>query len=62
MDPALRAYDWERAGRFCEYCQLHQADFDFLSFHVEHIIARQHGGSDDTDNLCLACSECVPCV
>ncbi|HBI44058.1 MAG TPA: hypothetical protein DDY78_14580 [Planctomycetales bacterium] len=62
MDAALRAYVWERVGRRCEYCQLHQADFDFLSFHFKHVVAKQHGGSDDADNLCLACSECVPCV
>ncbi|MBM3993107.1 MAG: HNH endonuclease [Planctomycetes bacterium] len=31
---------------------------DFLAFHVEHIIAEQHGGGDDLSNLCLACPEC----
>jgi hypothetical protein len=25
------------------------------TFHVEHIIPRQHGGSDELDNLSLAC-------
>ncbi|MEO8428791.1 MAG: HNH endonuclease [Verrucomicrobiota bacterium] len=29
-----------------------------LRFHIEHIIARQHGGSDDAANLALACPEC----
>ncbi len=24
-------------------------------FHIEHILARQHGGSDDPENLALAC-------
>ena len=28
------------------------------SFHVEHIVARQHGGSDDLDNLALSCRRC----
>lgn len=58
MDAATRALVWERAGRRCEYCRLHQDDYPFQTFHVEHIIARQHGGSDEDDNLCLACSEC----
>jgi hypothetical protein len=26
--------------------------------HIEHVIARQHGGSDDIDNLALACHRC----
>jgi len=26
--------------------------------HVKHIIARQHGGSDDPSNLALACDRC----
>ena len=30
----------------------------FFSFHIEHIIPRQHSGSDDSENLCLACREC----
>jgi hypothetical protein len=44
MDAALRAFVRERAGRRCEYCRLHEEDDDFLAFHVEHVIARQHGG------------------
>jgi hypothetical protein len=30
----------------------------FGTFHIEHIIARQHGGDDSEGNLCLACSSC----
>ena len=29
-----------------------------LPHHVEHIIARQHGGSDDPSNLALCCHRC----
>ena len=58
MDSALRAAVWERAGGRCEYCQLHHSDADFFTFHVEHVIAKQHGGGDDADNLCLSCAEC----
>jgi hypothetical protein len=58
MSDVLRAVVWEQAQGRCEYCRLHQDDEDFLTFHVEHVIARQHGGSDDLENLCLACPEC----
>ena len=58
MDEALRAFVWARAGHRCEYCRLHQDDYDFQTFHLEHIIPRQHGGGDEPENLCLACSEC----
>lgn len=58
MDAVLRNFVRERAGRRCEYCRLHEEDADFLAFHVEHIIAKQHGGTDDPDSLCYACSEC----
>jgi hypothetical protein len=47
----------QRAGNRCEYCRLPQ-DFSALRFHIEHIIARQHGGTDDQENLALACPEC----
>lgn len=29
-----------------------------MPFHVEHIRARQHRGTDDLTNLCWACSRC----
>jgi hypothetical protein len=58
MDPALRAFVRDRAGGRCEYCRLHEDDADFLSFHVDHIIAQQHGGIDDPETLCFACAEC----
>jgi hypothetical protein len=48
----------ERALDRCEYCRLAQAEFALVTFHVEHVIARQHGGSDDESNLCLACHWC----
>jgi hypothetical protein len=48
----------QRAGNRCEYCGLPQTAAPFLAFHVEHIRARQHGGTDDLDNLALACPDC----
>lgn len=58
MGAALRAFVRERAGFRCEYCQLHEADTGELVFQIEHIIARQHGGIDDPDDLCFACPHC----
>ena len=58
MGPALRAFVRQRAGRRCEYCRLHEDDADFLAFHVEHIVAKQHRGADDPKLLCYACPEC----
>jgi hypothetical protein len=29
-----------------------------IPFHVEHIVSRQHGGSDDPSGLALACDRC----
>jgi len=46
-----------RARECCEYCGIPETDSG-LRFHVEHIIARQHGGSDEEDNLALACPDC----
>lgn len=47
-----------RANDICEYCRLPQAASPIVRFHVEHIIALQHGGSSENDNLALACSNC----
>src|SRR5688572_1279855 len=46
-----------RTNEACEYCRIPQSS-DALPFHVDHIIARQHGGSDSADNLAAACYNC----
>lgn len=57
MDSAISQLVRQRAGQRCEYCRLPQSA-SALRFHIEHIIARQHGGTDDPANLALACPEC----
>jgi HNH endonuclease len=57
MDRALEQLVWRRANGRCEYCQMSQA-FDDLTFQIDHIIARSHGGAERSDNLCLACFAC----
>jgi 5-methylcytosine-specific restriction endonuclease McrA len=54
----IRAEVRSRANNACEYCHLHQDDSPLASLHVEHIIPKTHGGSDELDNLALACIDC----
>ena len=56
--PRIRAEVRERAHNACEYCHLHQDDSPLAVLHIEHIIPRIHGGTDDLDNLALACIDC----
>src|ERR1051325_5285755 len=57
MNERLRAYVAERAGYACEYCLLPDRLFTG-AFHVEHVIPRVHGGTDEPNNLAYACSRC----
>lgn len=57
MTDDLRRRVRRRARNRCEYCRLPQAAV--LPRHqVDHVIAIQHGGSDDASNLALACLYC----
>ncbi len=47
----------ELAGNCCEYCRVSQDDY-LAKFQIDHIIPVKHNGSDDIDNLCLACLKC----
>lgn len=57
MDSATRAKVRHRAGGRCECCGIPQQHVS-SRFQIEHIVARQHGGSDDDSNLALACDRC----
>lgn len=58
MDAALRQLVRTRAALRCEYCHLEQKHAPFALFHIDHVIPRQHGGSEDPTNLALACHHC----
>ena len=58
MRRSARLFVRERARSRCEYCQLPDFAAPASTFHVEHVIARQHGGSDDLDNCCWSCHRC----
>src|SRR4051812_44964845 len=57
MNRATRQQVRERARGRCEYCRLPQHAVE-LTFHVEHIVAQQHGGVSLPSNLALACDRC----
>ncbi len=58
MDAEVRKQVRERAGERCEYCRIPQAVTPLVSHHIEHILAKQHGGDDSLENLALACDRC----
>lgn len=43
----------ERDGEHCTYC-----GSDEGPFHVDHIVPRSRGGTDDEENLTVACQTC----
>jgi len=55
MDEALRQRVRNRAEGRCEYCRLTESAVPLITFHVEHVLPRQHGGADDANNRALAC-------
>lgn len=58
MDAATRELVWQHAAGRCEYCRRGQGEGGAVVFHIEHVYAKQHGGSDELQNLCLACPDC----
>ena len=54
---AVRARVIEQAGHRCGYCRAHQQHI-YETLQIEHIEPRARGGSDDIENLWLACSLC----
>src|SRR5437588_4644004 len=53
----LRRQVASRADFICEYCLIHQDD-SLLTFQIDHIISRKHGGHTELENLALACAVC----
>jgi 5-methylcytosine-specific restriction endonuclease McrA len=58
MQGELRQLVRRRAGLRCEYCRIREEDLPFSAFHLDHIIARQHGGATSAENLAWSCHEC----
>jgi 5-methylcytosine-specific restriction endonuclease McrA len=47
----------ERAQLRCEYCHADER-WQFIRFTIDHIRPQSAGGSDEVDNLALACRNC----
>lgn len=58
MDAATRKLVRERAENRCEYCLSHQDQSPLAALQIEHIVPKKHRGTDDPDNLALACIDC----
>lgn len=57
LSSEVRELVQRRARGSCEYCRLPQ-EASILPHQVDHIIGKQHRGSDDSTNLCLCCIRC----
>lgn len=53
----LRQFVIQRAKERCEYCLLPQT-VSTIPYQIDHIISKQHGGTDDDYNLALCCPVC----
>ncbi len=58
MKASTRALVRARAGQRCEYCHLHERDSPLFAFHIDHILAKKHGGTDDPKLLAWSCHHC----
>ncbi|MCA9136035.1 MAG: HNH endonuclease [Planctomycetales bacterium] len=62
MDSETKSIVRLRAQDRCEYCHLPQAATPFITFHIEHVIAKQHtpdsADLDSLERLALACDRC----
>src|SRR5438094_9883416 len=57
METALQRAVRDRAKHRCEYCHFPE-EFAEAPFHVDHVVARQHGGGGELENRALACCFC----
>lgn len=57
ISTAVRRAVRERARRLCEYCHADER-WQFVRFTIDHVLPQSAGGSDDAENLALACRNC----
>src|SRR5262245_32335838 len=57
VTPAMRRVVRQRAQRRCAYCHADER-WQFVRFTMDHVRPQSAGGSDDADNLALACRNC----
>lgn len=57
LPPDVAALVRDRAHGLCEYC--HSAEqWQYTRFTIDHVLPLLEGGSDEPDNLALACFHC----
>lgn len=61
MSPRTRQFVRKRAEERCEYCRFHEEHLPLWPFHLDHIIAEQHAGTDEPENLAWARQRCNLC-
>jgi hypothetical protein len=57
ISASIRRQVRQRAKALCEYCHSPE-DASAALFAIDHILPRSLGGSDDVENLALACQRC----
>jgi len=57
LNPELSRKVRERVSSRCEYREL-PSPFHPAPFQIHHVMARQHGGTNEYENLALACIHC----
>lgn len=57
LSDATRAFVRQRAAQRCEYCHADER-WQFVRFTIDHVLPRSRGGTDDVENLALACRNC----
>lgn len=53
----IRAEVRERAGFLCEHCHTDER-WQLVQFTIDHVVPLADGGTDDPENLALACFHC----
>lgn len=57
ISPAVRQFIRERAQQLCEYCHADER-WQFIRFTIDHIQPLSAAGTDEPQNLALACRNC----
>ena len=60
-EPQIRYEVLKRAGKRCELCGVAEGDSDYerlLPLHVDHVVPRPLGGSNDLTSLQVLCKAC----
>ena len=57
FSPSIQEKVRQRANYLCEYCHACE-QWQYVRFTIDHVIPLSEGGSNDLDNLALACFHC----